>query len=324
MNRYTRILAIFTAAYIVLALIWWSFLLFHKNEALYDSHLRLRGMADQYGLHQDAPIPDKTEIVQTYKRQRMMIIGESLFILISVTIGIWLIFRSYMQEQGIIRQRRNFLLSITHELKTPLTAMRLAFETIQKRDLSKDQLSKLVTSSVREADRLTETVNNLLLTARMDRKYVPRLEPRTLESTLDTWRLACQNHWPDRTITFHSECPHQTFLVADWAGLDIIFRNLVENAVKYSPSDALITLTIQVTTKHLLLTVRDAGPGIPVTERGKIFDMFYRIGNEDTRSGKGTGLGLYLVREIVYQNKGKIHVQPNTPQGSCFIIQIPL
>ncbi|MCF8239169.1 MAG: HAMP domain-containing histidine kinase [Saprospiraceae bacterium] len=324
MNRYTRILAIFTAAYIVLALIWWSFLLFHKNEALYESNLQLREMADQYGFHPAPPIPEKTETVRIYRRQRMMIIGESLFILISVSIGIWLIFRSYMQEQGIIRQRRNFLLSITHELKTPLTAMRLAFETIQKRDLSRDQLSRLITSSVREADRLTETVNNLLLTARMDRKYVPRLESRSLSDAVENWKVACQNHWPDRQISFQLDSPPQTSVVTDWSGLDIIFRNLMENAVKYSGLEAPIKAVILTNNTHFCLTVSDSGPGIPPSEKNRIFDMFYRIGNEDTREGKGTGLGLYLVREIVHQNKGKIKLRSNEPQGSRFIIQMPI
>ncbi len=324
MNRYTRILAIFTAAYIGLALTWWSFLLFHKNEALYESHLQLRALADQHQLVLRPDLPDQATIIRTYQGQRMMIIGESLFILISVSIGIWLIFRSYLREQRVIRQRRNFLLSITHELKTPLTAMRLAFETIQKRQLNPDQLTRLVSSSVREADRLTETVNNLLLTARMDRKYVPRIEARTLQTALENWTAECQSFWSGRHITIHTNSARETPVNADWTGLDIIFRNLVENAVKYSPSDTPVHTSIEVHAGHLTLAVRDEGTGIPPSERQRIFDMFYRIGNEDTRAGKGTGLGLYLVREIVHQNKGKIELRSNEPKGSCFTIQLPI
>lgn len=324
MKRYTRILAIFTAVYIVLALFWWSILLFQKNEALFQANLQILELMEPAGNMSNSSGLDRDHLIKTYERQRLMVLGESLFILGSVMIGIWLIFRSYVREQHIVRQRRNFLLSITHELKTPLTAMRLAFETIQKRKLSTEQIAKLTTSSIQEADRLTETVNNLLLTARVDKKYVPRPEARTLVQVRESWESKCQHHWPNREIRFQFSGADHTPILADWSGIDIIFRNLTENAIKYSAPEKPVDISLEIVENQMELIVTDLGSGIHPNERNRIFDMFYRIGNEDTRDGQGTGLGLYLVREIVKQNNGRIQLKDNVPGGSRFSIQIPI
>lgn len=324
MKRYTRILAICIAIYIVLALFWWSILLFQKNEALFEANLKILELVDASGVKLSPSSMDRDQLITTYERQRLMVLGESLFILGSVMIGIWLIFRSYDREQQIVKQRRNFLLSITHELKTPLTAMRLAFETIQKRTLTTEQIARLTSSSIQEADRLTETVNNLLLTARVDRKYIPRPETRTLSNVLDSWKSKCHHHWPNRDIRFQFSGSDNASITMDWSGLDIIFRNLTENAIKYSAAEMPVDISLAIVENQIELVVSDFGAGIQPAERNRIFDMFYRIGNEDTRDGQGTGLGLYLVREIVKQNNGKIQLRDNLPSGSRFSIQIPL
>lgn len=323
MKHYLRILAILIAGYIVLALIWWSVLLIQKNEALYQADIRLREIYDLYPVPGREQFPDKAQLLAKYQRQRTMIIGESLFILISISIGIWLIFRSYIQEQRVFRQQRNFLLSITHELKTPLTAMRLAFETIRKRTLTRDQLDRLVHTSIRESDRLSTTVNHLLLAARLEKKYVPQPEYRSLRDVISQWRQEWQVHWPDRTLDLLIQADPQPNILADWPGLDIIFRNLTDNAALYAPADQPVRANLSVSGSMLQLEVCDLGPGIPAGERTRVFDMFYRIGNEDTRAAQGTGLGLYLVREIVRQNKGQIRLTENMPNGACFHVQLP-
>mgnify|MGYP001168855915 CR=1 FL=1 len=324
MKQYLRILAIVIAGYIVLALIWWSVLLIQKNESLYQADLRLREFYDLYPVPGSQGFPDTEQLLAKYKRQRLMIIGESLFILISISIGIWLIFRSYVQEQRVFRQQRNFLLSITHELKTPLTAMRLAFETIQKRTLTREQLERLVQSSIRESDRLSNTVNHLLLAARLEKKYMAQPQPRLLKNVITQWQQEWKNHWPDRALDLRLDANPEQEILADWPGLDIIFRNLTDNAAMYSPSDQPVVASLSTSGTWLRLEVSDTGPGIPVAERSRIFDMFYRIGNEETRASQGTGLGLYLVREIVRQNHGQIRLMENIPNGTCFHIQLPI
>jgi signal transduction histidine kinase len=100
--------------------------------------------------------------------------------------------------------------------------------------------------------------------------------------------------------------------------------NLLENAVKYSPQNIDITLTIARIKNNIQITISDKGIGIADAEKGKVFEKFYRVGNEDTRSTKGTGLGLYIVEQIVKAHQGKITISDNMPKGSVFKIVLPV
>ncbi len=103
----------------------------------------------------------------------------------------------------------------------------------------------------------------------------------------------------------------------------LAINNLLENAVKYAPSDSAITVELLRQDEELVLSVADEGEGIPDEEKGKIFRKFYRIGNENSRKTKGTGLGLYLTSKIIQQFKGAILVRNNAPKGSVFEITAP-
>ena len=106
--------------------------------------------------------------------------------------------------------------------------------------------------------------------------------------------------------------------------MEMALNNLLENAVKYTPADKPVSVSL-LRKKHIAqLQVADEGPGIPDKEKPKIFNKFYRVGNEETRKSKGTGLGLYLTARIVKQHKGKISISDNQPRGSVFEISLPL
>ena len=99
---------------------------------------------------------------------------------------------------------------------------------------------------------------------------------------------------------------------------------MIENAIKYSPADAEITVKLSGDEKNVMLTVKDTGIGIPGSEKTRIFERFYRIGTEETRKTKGTGLGLFIVKHVVEMHKGSIHVKNNSPRGSIFEVSIPV
>lgn len=101
-------------------------------------------------------------------------------------------------------------------------------------------------------------------------------------------------------------------------------NNLLENAVKYTPADKPVTVTLSTIQNNAVLRVADEGAGITDTEKKKVFNKFYRIGNEESRKAKGTGLGLYLTNKIVLQHKGRITIKDNTPSGSVFEIILPV
>jgi signal transduction histidine kinase len=106
--------------------------------------------------------------------------------------------------------------------------------------------------------------------------------------------------------------------------LRMAVNNLIENAVKYSPSPNPIDITLARSNSESVIRVSDQGAGVPDSEKKKIFNKFYRAGNEETRRAKGTGLGLYITSKIVSQHKGRIIVKDNTPSGSIFEITLPL
>ena len=112
-------------------------------------------------------------------------------------------------------------------------------------------------------------------------------------------------------------------VTGDKVMIQMAINNLVENAVKYTPEDKPVTITLDKNNGNLILRVIDQGAGIPDNEKKKIFNKFYRVGNEESRKSKGTGLGLYLTNKIVSQHKGRITVKNNTPSGSVFEISLP-
>ena len=104
--------------------------------------------------------------------------------------------------------------------------------------------------------------------------------------------------------------------------LEILINNLLENAVKYSPKNGKILFSLSTKAHSIVLIVADQGPGIPEDEKSKIFDRFYRIGNEQVRKTKGTGLGLYLCKKIVTDMNGDIRLTKNHPSGSIFAVHL--
>ncbi|HMQ50099.1 MAG TPA: HAMP domain-containing sensor histidine kinase [Saprospiraceae bacterium] len=323
-----RLLSYVVIAYMMMAFAWWTILLFTKNE---DAFLAKRDklrliMAAEMGVQTDEVFFKSEvykELQQQYQRQEMMILGEAVVFVISLAIGVWLINRGYNKEMLAAQQRRNFLLSITHELKSPLASIRLILETFQKRKLPEEQLEKFNKSALQEVDRLNKLVNDLLLSAKLETTYQVHETAIDLVSMLEEMmdKLAIKYPEAQWQLTETGDTP---FIRGDVDGLTSVFSNLLENALKYSPAPAQIEIVIQPSSHFLEIDIADQGIGIPDREKSRIFDKFYRVGNEDTRKTKGTGLGLYIVKQIILAHQGKIQISDNTPQGVRFQIKLPI
>ena len=311
----------------LIAFSWWSVLLYTKNKDAFVAkaeHMKILMIAESV-------ISNNTDFLQTteyqdlakkYQRQEWMILGEAIVFIISLVIGVWLINRGYNKEILLANQQRNFLLSITHELKSPLSSIRLILETFQKRELNLAQKEKFTKSALQETDRLTTLVNDLLLAAKIETTYQPLVEPIPLTASLEDIVSKLKMKFPEAVFTLTSD-PPDLFIEGDRLGITSTLINLLENALKYSPKPAMIEASIKADNQNIIIDIADQGHGINDKEKKKIFGKFYRIGSEDTRKTKGTGLGLFIVNEIIKAHYGKIEVLDNLPKGSRFRITLP-
>lgn len=322
-----RILSYSVIAYMMLAFGWWSVLLFTKNQDAFEAKKEqmvlvkiARGEISQAAQIENNP--DFLELRRAYRQQERMISGEVVVFILILAIGLWLIHNGYNKEIRSAEQRRNFLLSITHELKSPIASIRLVMDTIRKRQLKPEQKNLLIDNGLVEVERLHQLVNNLLLSARLESAYQPNREMVNLPALLEELQ--------DMIQTKHSNLRMKTligenipFFMGDKMGISSVILNLYENAIKYSNDPAQITTRLKKVKDHIHLEIADQGIGISEKDKKKVFDKFYRVGNEDTRKTKGTGLGLYIVKQIVEAHHGTIRIKNNDPQGTVFIINLP-
>lgn len=298
------------------ALCWWTYLLYSKNELIYTHEYTILELKNEL-----TPAL-KAELENQHKGQRGMIIAEGIVFGLAVSMGVFYLYAFYKKDIKNTQKQNNFLLSVTHELKSPLASMKLAFETIKKRALKPNQYQEISSHGIEEADRLHGIIENILTATKIDQKYTVQ------RSTIDLQRIqtGLQKIWQHDSVRDRIEFklkgdPNQSF-EADSTGIKHIIVNYVENALKYSEEK--IIVHIELRKKHLYIAVEDFGPGIPAEERKLIFNRFYRIGNEETRKSKGTGLGLYIVEQIAQLNKGKVNILPNKPQGSIFTAELEI
>ena len=247
--------------------------------------------------------------------------GEGTTFLIVILVGAVVVYSSFRRSIMLSRQQNNFMLSVTHELKSPIAAIKLNLQTLEKHQLNEGQRKQLIDRCIRESNRLNDLCNNMLLASQMEGR-----QHKQVKETFDLSELvedAVKDYAARYPRNFEEDIMPGCRISGDKMMLHMAVNNLLENAVKYTPGDKSITITLQTTNSNILLQVKDEGSGIPDTEKRKIFNKFYRIGSEESRKSKGTGLGLYLTNKIVLQHKGRITIKDNTPSGSVFEISLP-
>ncbi len=309
----------FVIGYMILAFGWWSFHLWQQNERLFEREKQI------VELRYPQPNPEaRTEIrnaENALQRGRRMVIAEGLFFTACLVWGLWVIRRSAAREVSLARQRRNFLLSITHELKSPIASLRLILETILKRNLSPEQRTPLLNNGLKDAARLQDLVESLLLAARLEDNWRPLPEPVSFGALAQEVIESLRVRYPE--ADFRVKIPADLAPVqADKMGLTAILHNLLENALKYSPEQTPVELSAEQTEGRFRFRVADQGQGIPDTEKKAVFEKFYRMGNEETRHSTGTGLGLYIVNQVLKAHGGSIRVADNLPKGTVFMVEI--
>lgn len=232
---------------------------------------------------------------------------------------IW-IYKSLKTRIDFNRRQNNFMLSITHELKTPLASTKLYLETLQKRTLEKEKVDEILKNSVAEINRLRELVDNILLASQLESKsyILHTTEVNASKITEDTiQKFSTPRNLSDRLILNIEE---NIFVQAEPFGIETIVTNLLSNAYKYAPANTPITISFTQTNNAAILKVGDCGPGIKAADKKNLFMRFFRVGDEQTRKTKGTGLGLFIVKNLLNLLEGEIEVTDNDMGGTTFVV----
>jgi signal transduction histidine kinase/GAF domain-containing protein len=235
-------------------------------------------------------------------------------------------FRDLTEERVLEELRSEFVSTVSHELRTPLAAIYGAALTLQRSDLRLDETQRgnLLTVISAESERLARTVNDILWASRLDADRLQlEIGSHDAEDLARTVIDAASVQLPpsiELSLSLERDLPP---VIGDPDKVRQVLTNLVENAIKYSPDGGTVEVAVVRRDHALRFTVRDEGLGVPQPEQQRIFDKFYRLDPNLTRGVGGTGLGLYICRELVRRMSGTIWVESREGEGSSFSFELP-
>ena len=317
MQRQSRFLLIFylLVAYVLIQFVWWAYLIYDLNSEILTHQETITKMHEEQG-----NIPEFPELRDSLSQRILMVVGEGSVFLVLMVLGIIIVQRTFKKEIALARQQKNFLLSVTHELNSPIASVKLYLQTLLTRDLNKEKSQGVIQNALRETDRLSGLVDNLLLATRIDNStYAFHFESLNL-SELVSDIITHTKVVPKNEDRITTNISPNLYFSGDKLALTSILTNLVENGLKYSPANTKVEVELTASGSNVILRVMDEGSGIPEKEKSLIFNKFYRVGNEETRKTKGTGLGLYITKYLVGKNQGTITVKDRLPKGTIFEI----
>lgn len=253
----------------------------------------------------------------------IFVLGVILIVAIGAVIS--LIFRNLNVQLKLTRLYDNFIANVTHELKSPLASIQLYLETMNSRKVSAEDQKRFLELMLKDTTRLHKLINSILEIPRIEQKKVAhtfhvysadKIINKLLNDSIEQFMLPKSSISIERKID--CEC------VIDPNALKIVFNNLIDNAIKYSVNPIRINVVLKTDAKKLYIFFTDNGIGLAPKDQKKVFKKFQRINRKDIPSVKGTGLGLYWVREIIKSHGGDIKVEsPGVNRGTKFTIELP-
>ena len=301
--------------YIIVALIWWFIALNRQNDQM--AYFKVQDLHKN-----DAEYDAKHAAIQSEKKRKTaQYIGEGSIFFLLIAAGAIFVYRAVNRELTISRQQQNFMMALTHELKTPIAVAKINLETLQKRKLDESQQQRLISNTLQETNRLNSLCNNMLISSQIEAGgYRTAKEEINFSELLENCVSDFRQRFPQRSINASIE--KDLFVNGDNLLLQIAINNLIDNALKYSSKEDEVTLKASQHQSTIQVSVADEGPGISDEEKRKVFNKFYRVGNEATKTAKGTGLGLFLTSKIIATHGGSITVKDNLPKGIIFTIEL--
>ena len=298
MKKQTHLLFYVLSAYVCIQFLWWGY---HMIQLSYELN------------------PHTVNV----NRRIWMIVGEGSVFLLILGLGLWQINRSIRKELLLSNRQTNFLLSVTHELKTPLASNKLTLQTLKKHNLDENTKSDLISKALEENIRLEKLIDNILNASRIENKSIHAIKSEVyLNGLVSNVCELIHKRYGENVISTHTESDLK--ISVDPFMLEAILVNLIENAIKYAGKDSNIQLNFKKANNSIIICVSDEGPGISIDEQQNVFQKFYRLGDEETRKTTGSGLGLFIVKEFTNLHNGSVVYRKNQPKGSIFEVTLPL
>lgn len=301
--------------YVFLQFSWWTYSMFQLNS----ENIRLKTEVNLLkGENPEDIIANGTALNEKLHKRWLMISSEGAVFVFLLLLGGYQIRKTLKKETALAQQQKNFLLSVTHELKSPIASTKLQLQTMQKHELDREKQKEIISNAISDTERLNNLVENILLAAKIENSVFSLHKEQYNLSEYITEGL----NQTIKSFNYHQKIvlaiePNIQMMI-DRTSFPSIILNLLENAVKYSPENSTITIALKSSNAKTILSVADEGEGISNEEKVNIFQKFYRVGNEEVRKTKGTGLGLFIVKYLAEQHNGSISVKDNAPKGSVF------
>ncbi len=291
-------------AWVLAVIVWLNWFL--------GNHRKLRVLAEKYSPELLVGGPD------------WLILTEGLLLLISILVGVYVIFLYWTRQSALVREQRQFISQVTHELKSPLASIQLHLETIRRHELPPERMAPFLETMLGDTNRLNGLIDNLLSANRVGQKHWKlNLQPTDFSAFVEQYFRARQFTLP-RAGKITLDIAPGVNVAIDRDAIETILRNLLENAVLYSDDPPDITVTLKADSRNCHLAFADHGRGIETKDQKKIFNMFYRI-RRKSENIRGSGLGLFIVNANIRRHYGQVRVEsPGKDQGTTFHITLPL
>ncbi len=241
-------------------------------------------------------------------------------------LGVWLVFANVKREVQLAQNKSDFVSNVSHEIRTPLALIGMFAETLELGRVKSEKKKQEYYSIIhKETNRLTGIVNRILNFSRMEaNKKILKIEPVDLDDTIREVLSTYEFHLQNKGFTYELRTNLESKVYADQQALVEVIVNLMDNAIKYSPTKKHIEIMTGRQNNYGFLVVKDHGVGISKHDQKHVFDKFYRVSSGDLAKSKGTGLGLSLVKEIMENHQGKIDLKSEPGKGSSFYLYFPI